>query len=47
MEGAGRVDSRRHREQYGHRLRPELRGAEIDQRADTADQQANRWKIAR
>ncbi len=31
----------------GHRLRPELRGAEIDQRADTADQQANRWKIAR
>ena len=47
MEGAGGVDGRRHRQQHGDRLRPQLHGAEKNQRADAADQQADRREIAR
>ena len=47
VEGAGGVDGRCHRQQHGDRLRPEQRGAEVNQRADAADEQADRRKITR
>ena len=46
VEGAGRVDRRRHRQQHGHRLRPELECGHIDERADAADDQPHGREVA-
>src|SRR6185369_10736164 len=41
------VDGRRHRQQHGDRWRPNQGRAEIDERAEAANEQADRRKIAR
>ena len=47
MENAGNAQGGNHRRQHGQRLRPEIRGADKDQRTQAADDQADQRHVTR